>query len=142
MKTSKDQYFIAVKVFLERRGNFLILKDNFGDWDLPGGRLLKSEFNTPLEKVVERKIREELGKKIKYNLSKSVLFMRHERIEQIAGQPKVRIFAVGYRAKYISGQVTLSPRHTRSEWVSRNTFKPDKYFKGGWLKGVKEYLDK
>lgn len=39
MPTSqKDTYFVAVKVFLERDNKLLILKDNFGDWDLPGGR--------------------------------------------------------------------------------------------------------
>src|SRR3989344_1927750 len=30
----KDTYFVAVKVFLEKDGKLLILRDNFGDWDL------------------------------------------------------------------------------------------------------------
>lgn len=33
----KDLYFVAVKVFLEKDGQLLILKDGFGEWDLPGG---------------------------------------------------------------------------------------------------------
>ena len=37
----KDMYFVAVKVFLEKDNKLLILKDNFGDWDLPGGRIKK-----------------------------------------------------------------------------------------------------
>ncbi len=37
----KDTYFVAVKVFFEQDGKLLILKDNFGDWDLPGGRIKK-----------------------------------------------------------------------------------------------------
>lgn len=142
MKTDKDLYFIAVKLFLERGGKFLILKDNFGVWDLPGGRLLKTEFSTPLEKVIRRKMREELGNDIKYKIVKPVVFMRHQRIEQIAGRPKVRIFAIGYLARYLSGTIKLSARHIKAIWVSRKTFKPEKYFKGGWLKGVKEYLAK
>ncbi len=57
----KDLYNIAVKMFLEDgKGNLLITKDRFGDFDLPGGRLLRSDFSVPLEKVVERKMGEEL----------------------------------------------------------------------------------
>jgi len=52
---SKDLYFVAVKVFLEKDGKFLIIKDGFGQWDIPGGRLTKSEFNVPFEQVVARK---------------------------------------------------------------------------------------
>ena len=52
----KDTYFVAVKVFLEQGGKLLILKDNFGDWDLPGGRIKKDEFSSPLEQILERKI--------------------------------------------------------------------------------------
>jgi len=60
IKSSKDFYYVAVKVFFEQKGRLLILKDRFGDWDIPGGRLLQSEFSAPLEKVIRRKIKEEL----------------------------------------------------------------------------------
>lgn len=39
----KDVYFVAVKVFLEKGNTFLVFKDKFGDWDLPGGRIKKYE---------------------------------------------------------------------------------------------------
>ena len=29
----KDTYFVAVKVFMEKDGKLLIIKDNFGDCD-------------------------------------------------------------------------------------------------------------
>ena len=64
---NKDTYFVAVKVFLiDSVGNFLITKDCFGDWDIPGGRLREQDFNTPLELVAARKIKEELGEDVKY----------------------------------------------------------------------------
>ena len=43
----KDSYFVAVKVFLEKDGRLLILKDNFGDWDLPGERKQRPEIPPP-----------------------------------------------------------------------------------------------
>ena len=141
METNKkDSYFVAVKVFLEKEGEFLVLKDNFGDWDLPGGRIKPDEFAVELEDIVARKMREELGPEVQYELGKPLVYMRHERIEKTEGSPTVRIFALGYQAKYVSGDVQLSPRHTEMLWADPNTFKPEDYFTGGWLKGVKEYL--
>ena len=137
----KGLYFVAVKLFLRQGDKLLILKDSFGVWDLPGGRMKPDEFKTPLPKIVKRKMREELGAPVKYALGKPILFLRHERSEHVrGGTVPVRIFAVGYEAKYVSGEIRLSPRHMRMEWVSVKTFKPEKYFKGGWLTGVKEYL--
>ena len=102
MTDPKDLYYVAVKVFLEKDGKLFIFKDKFGDWDLPGGRIRKDEFDAPLESVIERKLREELGDDVRYELGKPVVFFRHERIEASSGQP-VRIFGVGYRAT-VKGQ--------------------------------------
>lgn len=138
----KDTYFVAVKVFMEKDRKLLIMKDNFGVWDLPGGRIKPDEFETPMEDIVKRKLREELGDEIKYEIGKPVIFMRHERIEHAPGNPTVRIFAVGYEGKLLSGEVKLSQRHTELLWVDPKDFKPEEYFQSGWLKGVQEYLAK
>ena len=137
----KDTYFVAVKVFLEKEGQLLIFKDNFGDWDLPGGRIKKDEFEVPLEKILQRKMIEEIGNDVKYSIQKPAVFMRHERKEASPGNPTVRIFAVGYAGVLKSGTIQLSPRHTEMKWVDLKTFKPEDYFTGGWLKGVREYVD-
>ncbi len=136
--SGKDLYFVAVKLFLRRGGDLLVLKDNFGVWDLPGGRIKPNEFNTPLAGILKRKVREELGGAVRYGLGKPVVFMRHERLEN--GKVPIRIFAVGYEGKYLSGKIKLSPRHPLQSWVHVEGFKPEEYFKGGWLKGVREYI--
>ncbi len=138
----KDLYFVAVKLFLEdKKGNLFIFKDRFGDWDLPGGRIKQTEFNKSLENILVRKIKEELGNKVSYKLDQPVIFMRHERNEYLSGgkRKKVRIFAVGYKAKYLSGKIILGKNHEKFEFINLKRLKPEKYFKGGWLKGVKEY---
>ena len=140
MNAEKDTYFVAIKVFLKKGGKLLILKDNFGDWDLPGGRITKDEFETPLEQIIRRKMSEEVGDNAKYSIGKPAVFMRHERKEASPGNPNVRIFAIGYEGTLGSGEVKLSPRHTELKWVDPKTFQPEDYFTGGWLKGVKEYL--
>jgi 8-oxo-dGTP pyrophosphatase MutT (NUDIX family) len=136
----KDTYFVAVKVFLEKDGQLLILKDNFGDWDLPGGRIKKDEFEIPLDQIIKRKMLEELGAEIDYTIGRPEVFMRHERMEATPNNPLVRIFAVGYRGILKSGEIKLSPRHTEMQWADLKTFKPEDYFTGGWLKGVQEYI--
>lgn len=139
MTSDKDTYFVAVKIFLEKDGKFLVLKDNFGDWDLPGGRIKPDEFETLLEDIVARKMCEELGEQVRYALGKPLVFMRHERIEKTEGNPTVRIFALGYEAQLTDGEVVLSERHTDMLWADPKTFEAEKYFTGGWLKGVQEY---
>lgn len=141
---NKDLYFVAVKVFLQDAdGKLLITKDRFGAWDIPGGRLREQDFETPLNDVVVRKMLEELGD-VKYELGEPVVFMRHERQEFMpdgSRQPR-RIFAVGYRAKYLGGDLALGKNHELMEWVDLKTFKPEDYFEGGWLSGVKEFQEK
>lgn len=142
---NKDLYFVAVKIFLvDSKDNFIITKDRFGDWDIPGGRLRENDFNISLEMVIKRKIKEELGDKIKYKLGDPIVFMRHERDEiLISGQrEKRRIFAIGYLAEYIEGEINLGKNHEKYEWVSIKSFTPENYFTGGWLQGVKEFQNK
>jgi ADP-ribose pyrophosphatase YjhB (NUDIX family) len=143
MNPSKDTYFVAVKVFLEdSKGNLLITKDRFGDWDIPGGRLRENDFDAPLEQVVARKMVEEIGSNIQYTLGKPTVFMRHERDEILASgeKQKRRIFAIGYSATYTGGDIILGKNHEKYKWVPVATFKPSDYFTGGWLKGVEEYI--
>ncbi len=143
-QTEKDEYFVAVKIFLEdNQGRLFIFKDRFGDWDLPGGRLRQNDFNVSLNQVVRRKIKEELGSVVRYRLkSQPILFMRHERNEILADgtREKRRIFALGYQAKYVGGKIKLGKHHLKNEWVMPRKFSPEKYFIGGWLKGVKDYV--
>jgi len=139
-KQEKDSYFVAVKIFLEKDGKFLVMKDNFGDWDLPGGRINRDEFETSLENIIIRKMNQEVGKDVKYKLGKPIVFMRHERIED-STKEAVRIFAIGYQASWIEGEIKTSERHTEIVWADQKTYKPEEYFKGGWLKGVQDYMD-
>jgi len=138
----KDLYYIAVKLFLRDGNKLLITHDIFGDWDLPGGRIRKDEFNKPLESVIERKINEELGTEVKYQLGEPKVFFRVERQEHDQQGQIVRIFGVGYEAKYLGGVINLGEHHDQMEWADLKTFKPQDYFTGGWLTGVQEYIAK
>ena len=142
--THKDVYFVAVKIFLRNeKGELLITKDRFGDWDIPGGRLREEDFSVPLEDVIKRKMKEELGDNVVYTLHKPVLFMRHERNEILPSgeKEKRRIFAIGYDALYCGGSLDLGKNHDTYTWVSLCTFVPEELFTGGWLQGIKEFQE-
>ena len=142
MEPEKDLYFVAVKLFLiDSAGHLLITKDRFGDYDLPGGRLRENDFAASLEDIAARKIKEELGDSFRYALGRPVVFMRHEREEILADgrREKRRIFALGYEAKYLGGDINLGHNHEKYEWVDLKIFKAENYFSGGWLQGIKDW---
>ncbi len=136
----KDLYFVAVKLLIRDGNKLLITHDIFGAWDLPGGRIKKDEFKASLSSVIERKMREELGREFKYSVGMPTVFFRVEREEHGLNNQKVRIFAVGYEAVYEGGEVQLGDHHDKYEWVDIDRFKPEEYFVDGWLEGVQEYL--
>lgn len=137
---AKDLYFVAVKLLLRDGEKLLITHDIFGDWDLPGGRIKIDEFNTPLEGVIKRKMREELGADVNYKIGEPKVFFRVERAEHNLNGKLVRIFGIGYDAEYLGGKIHLGDHHDQMLWVNVNEFNPEDYFTGGWLEGVKEYL--
>jgi 8-oxo-dGTP pyrophosphatase MutT (NUDIX family) len=136
---TKDLYYVAVKLLLRNGKKLLITHDIFGEWDLPGGRIIKDEFDKPLDDVIVRKINQELGEDVKYTVGKACVFFRVERVEASSGET-IRIFAIGYEAEYLGGEIGLGEHHNKMEWVDVKTFKPGDYFTGGWLTGVQEYL--
>ena len=139
MISGKDLYFVAVKLFLRDVDKLLISHDVYGAWDLPGGRIKPDEFDVPLQDIIARKMREELGENLRYELEDPRIFFRVKRIEQ-STDTEVKIFAIGYEANYLGGDIHLGQSHDTFEWVDIRTFKPGDYFEGGWLKGVEEYL--
>lgn len=133
----RDVYFVAMKVLLRDGNKLLITHDVFGQWDIPGGRIQKHEFEAPLANVIERKMHEEIGS-VKYELGDPKVFFRVERLEH-SSKSMVRIFAVGYEAQYLGGEITLGGHHDKYEWVDLGTFKPEDYFEDGWLAGIRDY---
>lgn len=135
----KDLYFVAVKALLRNGEDLLITHDVYGQWDIPGGRLRSDDFDVPLEAVLERKLREELGDKFRYELGARRVFFRHERSEAGLDGRRVRIFAVGFEADFLGGEIRLGPHHDRKLWVEAVSFPVHEYFVDGWLEGLRSY---
>lgn len=145
-----DFYQVSLKLILKnKRGETLILKaahkgSYVGFYDLPGGRIKIAEFQTPLEKLLIREVKEELGADVKYKFTlKPVALGRHLIPAAIIKKPNdIHVLYVFFEAEYLAGKIILSKEHLSLRWVNLNKIRLEKYFTSGILEGIRMYLKK
>lgn len=104
MPIKKQQ--IAVKAFILKRGQLLLVNDNsLGKWDLPGGRI---KFSESPAAALKREVQEELGVKIKNHSKLPVMAYSFIAING------VQIIALGYDVNLASEQIKLNKEN--NEW--------------------------
>lgn len=136
----KGLFHVAAKVLLRDGDRILLLHDIFGDWDLPGGRILPSEFGGDIKDVIKRKMNEELGPDVTYDVSGIDTYFQVTRAEYDSGQES-RIFAVGFSACFLGGTIKLGAHHDEYRWVDLHGLTPSDYFEHGWENGVERYIE-
>jgi 8-oxo-dGTP pyrophosphatase MutT (NUDIX family) len=146
--SEKDFYQISLKVILKNNKNeILILKDldkgSFaGFYDLPGGRIDKTEFSTPFPEIIRREIIEECGN-IKISLKETpVVTGRHLVPAEISSENKeLHILYLFFEAELLEGDITVSDEHSEYKWIKLNEINPEELFKSGILEGIKMYIN-
>ena len=138
--SSKGLFHVAAKVLLRDGDRVLLLHDIFGDWDLPGGRILPSEFGGDIQDVIKRKMSEELGTDVIYKIAGIDTYFQVVRTERDSGNES-RIFAIGFSACYLGGNVKLGTHHDEYRWVDLHSLTPTDYFEHGWEAGVERYIE-
>ena len=119
MKKEYAIYWVAFKILLKKNNKVLFLTDSWrGFLDLPGGRADDNEGKIPIEKILQREVKEELGEDIKYALGKPLFQFRRHNIKK-----KIYNLITVYEAKYLSGAVNLSSEHSRYEWIDFENYK-------------------
>ncbi len=121
MKRDYGVFQVALKVLLWKGEEILFLRDSDVDrhWDWPGGRIDNVEYRTPVEKIIAREVREELGAKVKYVLGKPRFQLRRW---TLWNGKRTCIFCVFYEAKWVSGEIWLSAEHCAYEWIDARAF--------------------
>lgn len=123
MKIKRDYgiFQVALKVLLQKGDKILFLRDSDADrhWDWPGGRIDNVEYRTPIEKIIAREVREELGQKVRYVLGKPHFHLRRW---TLWNGKKTCVFCVFYEAKWMSGEIRLSAEHSAYEWIDTKRF--------------------
>jgi mutator protein MutT len=117
---------ISVKGVLIHRGRVLVLRNERGEWELPGGRLDDGE--TP-EEALTREIREETG------LKASVASLVDAWVFEVTPGTKVLVLEYACRLKG-KGGVTISHEHSQHAWLALATVKREPLPKG-YLRGIR-----
>jgi 8-oxo-dGTP diphosphatase len=107
----KDRrFFVGQKAFIERDRKVLVLYSKRGFLDMPGGRIADGEWD--LAEALKREVREETSLEIEVGQPFITWFFE---------PPETSPFLVGYKCRWLSGEVQLSEEHESYLWVSRNT---------------------
>lgn len=112
------QFYVGQKAFIRRGEKVLVLGDPIEGLDFPGGKIQEGEDS--LIESLKREVREECGLEIEVGEPFATwhnVFPEHHRL---AGK---RVFLVGYKCEYVSGEVALSNEHDKFKWVTKNNCK-------------------
>ncbi|MDO8498500.1 MAG: NUDIX hydrolase [bacterium] len=124
--------FVGQKAFIDKDGEILILIDPKLGIDLPGGKIKEGEAD--LIESLKREVREET--KLEIEIEDPFITWMIEFPPDHRNQGKV--FLVGYKCKYFSGEVILSDEHSDYKWVNKNNYL--KLSKDGHFKAIEKYF--
>jgi 8-oxo-dGTP diphosphatase len=121
----KDALFcVGQKAFIEKDGMVLTLGDPKEGLDFPGGKIQEGEARdgdaSSLAEPLKREVREETGLEIEVGDPFAVWY--HEFPKESRNYGKV-VYLVGFKCKYISGEVKLSDEHDKYQWVNKENYK-------------------
>lgn len=116
-----ERFYVAAKGWIRRAGQTLILQDQNGAWDLPGGRIDGTEFGrVAFHDVLVRELREEVG--LDVNRSMLLGVSQWTRAPRAGENGVVRIFVVHFSVVAPEGfEPVLSSEHIAARWVDDPT---------------------
>jgi 8-oxo-dGTP pyrophosphatase MutT (NUDIX family) len=101
-------FYVGQKAFIEKNGEILILKHEKG-LDFPGGKIKENELDFIGE--LKREVLEETRLEIEVDEPFVVWHTKFPKNGHF-------IYLVGFRCRYISGEIKLSDEHLGYEWVN------------------------
>ena len=123
-KRVHQTFHVGLKAFIADGEKLLILQDDEGLWELPGGRTEKSEIHEDLRNILKREVTEEVGEAIQYDIGPiSHAWIRKP--DPILGKKTQYsdndfcIFLVGFQCTYKKGGIQLSPEHQTFKWITK-----------------------
>lgn len=125
---------VGQKAFIEKDGKILVVWNKYG-LDFPGGRINEDEIKngeaSVLIKSLKREVAEETGLEIE---------VLNSFVTWLGLKGKNKVFLVGYKCRWLAGDVKLSKEHHKYEWVSKDDYRKlsedSEYFNA-----LKKYFD-
>jgi 8-oxo-dGTP pyrophosphatase MutT (NUDIX family) len=103
------RFYVGQKALIERDGQVLVLFHE-GNVDLPGGKVQDGELD--LVKALQREVREETSLEVEVGAPFAT------RLSSDAA-----VYMVGYRCRYLSGEVVLSDEHDAYRWLDAGEYR-------------------
>jgi len=119
---SHQDFHVGLKAFVANNKKLLILQDQDGLWELPGGRIETRERENPLQNILLREVAEELGKdcKIKVGPIFHTWVRKPSRdVNDIYTNKDFCIFLVGFACILKKGEIALSKEHKNFQWITK-----------------------
>lgn len=110
-------FYVGQKAFIDKGGSVLILNDPVNGLDFPGGKIQVGEND--FGEALKREVREETGLEIEIGSPFATWYYEFETGHRNAGK---QVFLVGFRCRYISGEVKLSDEHDGYTWVTKDNY--------------------
>jgi ADP-ribose pyrophosphatase YjhB (NUDIX family) len=105
-------FYVGQKAFIEKDGKVLVLKHEKG-LDFPGGKVTEGQLDFTEE--LKREVREETGLEIEVGDPFVVWHTKFPKNGHF-------IYLVGFKCRYVSGELKLSDEHTGHEWIGKNDY--------------------
>ncbi|MDP2656438.1 MAG: NUDIX hydrolase [bacterium] len=116
-------FCVGQKAFIDRDGKVLVLYDPTDGLDFPGGKIQEGEAKEgdpdSLKRSLQREVLEETGLEIEVGSPFVVWYYEFSKGHR--NYPKV-VYLVGFKCRYISGDVTLSDEHDNFSWVDQGDY--------------------
>ena len=111
------QFYVGQKAFIEKDGAVLVLNDPTEGLDFPGGKIQVGEID--FIEALKREVREETKLEIEVGAPFTVWYNEFSAPHRNAGK---KVYLVGFRCKYKSGEVVLSDEHDNFRFVTKENY--------------------
>jgi 8-oxo-dGTP pyrophosphatase MutT (NUDIX family) len=116
-------FCVGQKAFIEKDDKVLVLGDTIEGIDFTGGKIQEGEAKerdiNSLIASLKREVREETNLEIEVFDPFAVWY--HEFTQGHRNYGK-KVYLVGFRCKYVAGELKLSDEHDKFEWVNKDSY--------------------
>lgn len=142
MDTNKVSYIGVKGLIVRDDGKLLITQEPLtfvggGKWELPGGKIAVGEEEIPLEEILLREIREELGDDLRVSVGPVVDIMRRPWNKPGASADQVMLAV--FECAHEGGEIVLSEENNDFAWITAEEL-PNYEFIPGYRPVLEKFL--